>query len=203
MNQHKVLSLFCGAGGFDLGFHGGFDYLQNRYQKNNFNIIWANDINEKACKTAAHNFADTKIHCGDITKVNIDELPKADVILGGFPCQDYSLAGKRQGLNADRGNLYLSMVQIVAKLKPKVFLAENVKGLLIWEKGLAINKIIEDFENIGYNVQYQLLNAADYGVPQNRERVIIVGTRKDLNLQYTFPKKKRTCKRQKMVKKNG
>lgn len=186
--KFRVISLFSGAGGLDLGFKGGFDFLNKRYDENPFEVVWANDINEKACKTLKHNFPETPVVCGDITLVDKSTLPEADVVLGGFPCQDFSLAGKRQGLAVERGNLYLSMVDVVDKVKPKLFLAENVKGLLTWQNGLAINTIVEDFGKIGYKIKYQLLNTANYGVPQTRERVIIVGVRNDLTSEFFFPR---------------
>lgn len=184
---YDVISLFSGAGGLDLGFKGGFTFLNKEYAKNPFNIVWANDVNEKACKTLSHNFPDSPVVCGDITQIDKKKLPKADIVLGGFPCQDFSLAGKRQGLNVERGNLYLSMVEVVRQVRPKIFLAENVKGLLTWENGLAISTIINDFQEIGYKIKYKLLNTANYGVPQTRERVIIVGVRNDLSFEYQFP----------------
>lgn len=187
-NTYDVISLFSGAGGLDLGFKGGFTFLGKEYAKNPFNIVWANDINEKACKTLAHNFPESPVVCGDITQIDKHSLPKADIVLGGFPCQDFSLAGKRQGLTVERGKLYLSMVETVNSVKPKIFLAENVKGLLTWQKGLAISTIINDFAKVGYKIKYQLLNTANYGVPQTRERVIIVGIRDELPLEYEFPK---------------
>lgn len=187
LQQFKVISLFSGAGGLDLGFKGGFSFLGNQYEKNPFCIVWANDVNEKACLTLKHNFPDTPVICGDITEIDKSNLPAADVVLGGFPCQDFSLAGKRQGLDVERGQLYLSMVEVVKHVKPKIFLAENVKGLLTWQNGLAIKTIINDFEKIGYRLQYRLLNTANYGVPQTRERVIIVGVRNDLNMNFRFP----------------
>lgn len=183
-NQYRVLSLFSGCGGLDLGLEGGFTYLGNEYANNPFKIVWANDINEKATKTQKLNFPDTQVVCGDIVKLlkdGIDLPSEIDVVVGGFPCQDFSLAGKRRGLTVQRGQLYLSMARVIEMTKPKVFLAENVKGLLSWEDGLAIKTITEDFAKLGYNVDYRLLHTADYGVPQTRERVIIVGVRKDLN----------------------
>lgn len=201
MQDYKVVSLFSGCGGLDLGIEGGFTYLNNYYDKNPFKIIWANDINEKATQTQKLNFQDINVVCQDITKIldndnnnqlsildNEFKLPNsADVVVGGFPCQDFSLAGKRQGLNAQRGKLYQSMAKVIELLKPKIFLAENVKGLISWENGLAIKTIIEDFSNLGYKVNYKLFNTADYGVPQIRERVIIVGIRNDLNSNIEWP----------------
>lgn len=198
MQDYKVVSLFSGCGGLDLGIEGGFEYLNNFYDKNPFKIIWANDINEKATKTQKLNFHDIDVVCQDITKIlDYNKLTicdsefkfpnAADVVVGGFPCQDFSLAGKRQGLNVQRGKLYQCMAKVIELLKPKVFLAENVKGLISWENGLALKTIIEDFSSLGYKVNYKLFNTADYGVPQIRERIIIVGIRNDINADIEWP----------------
>jgi DNA (cytosine-5)-methyltransferase 1 len=187
--KYKVVSLFSGCGGLDLGLEGGFSFLGNRYRETPFNVIWANDINEKACRTLKLNLPHTEVVCDDITKVlqHKLEIPEADVVVGGFPCQDFSLAGKRRGLTVQRGQLYLSMAEIVKIVKPKIFLAENVKGLLSWEKGLGIRTMISDFEKLGYHVEYRLHNTADFGVPQTRERVIIIGVRKDVGNKVIWP----------------
>lgn len=199
--SYRVISLFSGCGGLDLGLLGGFSSLGKKYHKNPFKIVWANDINERAAKTWQLNFPHSNIICGDITKLlGIDDnenstlslledkltFPKADVVTGGFPCQDFSLAGKRGGLNVRRGKLYQSMAKVIELTRPKVFLAENVKGLLSWQNGLAIKTITDDFTNLGYHVEHRLLNTADYGVPQTRERVIIVGIRHDINARLLW-----------------
>lgn len=187
--KYHVLSLFSGCGGLDLGLKGGFTYLSQQYGENPFEIVWANDINEKAARTQKLNFPDTEVVCGDIVKLLADgvKMPdNIDVVVGGFPCQDFSLAGKRRGLTVKRGQLYLSMAKVIEMKRPKVFLAENVKGLLSWEGGLAIKTITEDFAKLGYEVDYRLLCTADFGVPQTRERVIIVGVRKDLGLKIEW-----------------
>lgn len=185
----KVVSLFAGCGGLDLGLEGGFVALGKKYSENPFHVVWANDINEKACKTARFNFPETNVVCDDITKVldNKLDIPEADIVVGGFPCQDFSLAGKRRGLTVKRGQLYLSMVEIVKHVQPKIFLAENVKGLLSWENGLGIRTMVGDFENLGYHVEYRLHNTANFGVPQTRERVIIIGIRKDIGDKVIWP----------------
>lgn len=170
-----------------MGFVGGFEFLSQYYHKNPFKILLANDINAKATQTQKHNFGDVNIVCEDVVKLVEGDLPFADVLVGGFPCQDYSLAGKQKGLECDRGNLYQSMVKAVAKVNPKIFIAENVKGLLLWKNGLALQTIVKDFANCGYNVTYKLLNVADYGVPQLRERVILVGIRKDIEIEMKWP----------------
>jgi DNA (cytosine-5)-methyltransferase 1 len=189
--EFSVVSLFSGCGGLDLGLHGGFTFLGKRYKSNPFEVVYANDINKAATETFKLNFPEVRqVENEDITLVleGKASIPKkADVVVGGFPCQDFSLAGKRQGLNVKRGQLYLSMVETVKRVRPKVFLAENVKGLLLWEKGLAVEIIKEDFAKLGYVVSHKLLNTADYGVPETRERVIIVGVRKDLKREFKFP----------------
>jgi DNA (cytosine-5)-methyltransferase 1 len=189
INNFTVISLFSGCGGLDLGLEGGFKFLGKKYAKNPFHIIWANDINLRACKTMELNFPLAEVVCDDITKVleNKLDIPKADVVVGGFPCQDFSLAGKRKGLTVKRGQLYLSMAEVVKQVRPKIFLAENVKGLLSWENGLGIKTMVSDFEKLGYRVEYRLLNTANYGVPQTRERVIIIGIRTDIASEVIFP----------------
>lgn len=183
---YKVLSLFSGCGGLDLGFKGGFTYLGKEYPKNNYDIIWANEIDKFAAKTYRDNFGDYII-CEDIANIPDDEFPVADVVLGGFPCQDFSIAGKMQGFAVERGRLYLQMKRVIDAIKPKAFIAENVKNIMMMENGYILKTIIEDFKESGYNVGFHLFHAANYGVPQNRERVIIYGIRKDLNADPVIP----------------
>ncbi len=171
----KLLSLFSGCGGMDLGF------TQAGYE-----VVWANDFNEYAGLTYKRNFGD-HMHVGSITEVDFGTLPQADIITGGFPCQDFSMISKRGGIETERGNLYTYFVKAVAEVKPRVFVAENVKGLLTANNGLAIKRISEDFENLGYRLDVKLYNFAEYGVAQLRERVIIVGVRNDLDFVYEPP----------------
>lgn len=188
--KFEVVSLFSGCGGLDLGLHGDFYFLGSHYEPNSFDIVYANDINKAATETFKLNFPGVPVQNEDITLVLNGEtsLPEhADLVVGGFPCQDFSLAGKRQGLNVKRGQLYLSMVETVRRTKPSVFLAENVKGLLLWEKGLAVETIKSDFAELGYRVEHKLLNTADFGVPETRERVIIVGVRNDIQQDFQWP----------------
>lgn len=198
--NYSIISLFAGCGGMDLGFTGGFTSLGKKYPKRNFVISWANDIEPNACKTYKEYFGHD-IVCGDITQIlngknqqtmfeqSIPET--ADIVIGGFPCQDFSHAGKRLGFGSKRGMLYQSMVEVVKRTKPSLFVAENVKGLLTMNNGEAIKTIIKDFEALGYHVEYNLYLAADYGVPQMRERVVIVGTRKDKLPPFKHPKSTR------------
>lgn len=211
MSHYKVVSLFSGCGGLDLGMVGGFFYLGKYYEKHPFDIIWANDIDNRATQTLKLNFPNLNVVCGDITKiVGINEesqlsllpqaeIPEADVVIGGFPCQDFSVAGKRQGLTVQRGNLYQSMAKVIEMIKPKVFLAENVKGLISWQNGLAIRTIIEDFAKLGYKVNYKLFNTADYGVPQVRERVIIIGIRDDIAVDFEWALPTHSCTNSKLL----
>ena len=174
--SYKVISLFSGAGGMDLGF-----------KKAGFDIIWANDIIPEAIETYKNNIGEHIVY-GDIRMIESKDIPNdADVIIGGFPCQGFSIANTRRNMEDKRNFLYKEMLRIIKDKKPKMFVAENVKGILSIEKGKVIEMIKKDFENLGYYVEYKLLNAAEYGVPQSRERVIIIGNR--INNQVTFPKK--------------
>lgn len=174
----SVISLFSGCGGMDLGFIGGFEFLGKKFSKTGFKIIWANEISSAACKTYRCNLGDHVVE-GDISQ-EIENLPlEADVIIGGFPCQDISINGKMLGINGKRSSLYTYIVEAVQKVHPKAFVAENVGGLLLKKNSASFEKIMADFGSLGYNVNCHLYHAEDYGVPQTRERVFIVGTRKE------------------------
>lgn len=173
-----AISLFSGCGGMDLGFH-----------QTGFNIIWANDIDLKACETYEENLGNHIIH-GDIQEIDYSLIPNADLILGGFPCQDFSMIWKRGGIETKRGNLYRNFVDIVALKEPIMFIAENVRGLITANKGKAIKQIIDDFSSTGtygYKTTPYLINFADYGTPQLRERVLIIGIRKDIQHNFSIP----------------
>lgn len=187
MKKYKVASLFCGCGGSDLGTVGGFSFLDTYYQKTQFEIVYAVDFDEPAIKTYNNNFVPPGI-CKDILVVDPDkEIPKIDVLIGGFPCQSFSTVNPTKDTNDARANLYKEIVRVLLSKKPKAFVCENVKGLLTLQNGSIIKKIVSEFSACGYNVVYKLLNAADYGVPQKRERLIIVGFRKDIDAYYSFP----------------
>lgn len=182
----SVVSLFAGCGGMDLGFKGGFDFLGTHYHRLPFEIVWANEINPAACATYRRNLG-THIIEGDIYDV-IDEMPDyADVVIGGFPCQDISINGKMLGIKGERSSLYTAIVEAVKRLRPKMFVAENVGGLLLKQHEYSRKKIVEDFQALDYNVNYQLFSASHFGVPQTRERVFITGTRKDMPI-FEAPK---------------
>jgi DNA (cytosine-5)-methyltransferase 1 len=183
----SVVSLFSGCGGMDLGFRGGFDFLGSHYANNQFDIIWANDFNGAACRTYRKNIGNHIVE-GDIWEA-LDSLPaNADVVIGGFPCQDISVNGKGRGVDGKRSGLYRAMVEAVGKIKPKIFVAENVKGLLMKHNAESLQRVLADFRALGYDVGYHLYHAADYGVPQSRERVMIVGTRPDV-AKFVAPQK--------------
>ncbi|MCQ2965115.1 MAG: DNA (cytosine-5-)-methyltransferase [Alphaproteobacteria bacterium] len=186
--MYKVVSLFAGCGGCDLGILGDFEYNNQKYKKLPYKIIYALDIDEKALATHSLNFKTNQLKCGDICNILSDEIPDCDIVIGGFPCQSFSTVNPTKDPFDDRANLYKQMVRIVKDKQPKAFIAENVKGLLTLHNGKIFKKICKAFENAGYTLSYKLLNAADYGVPQKRERVVIVGIRNDLNKKYLFPK---------------
>ena len=181
-NGPRLISLFSGCGGMDSGF-----------KKAGFNIVYANDFDADAQAVYALNLGE--IDKRDILTVGEDEIPDGDILTAGFPCQPFSNAGSRKGVHDSRGMLYKECLRIIERKMPKVIVFENVKGLLstkyIDGRNLS-DVIVEDLaemNGIGYNVVYQLVNAADYGVPQNRQRVLFVGVRKDLNKTFVFPEK--------------
>lgn len=175
MREFTAVSLFCGAGGLDMGF-----------ERAGFKTIWANDFDKDACKTH-QNWSDATVVCSDISKIDFSTIPTSDVILGGFPCQGFSLSGPRK-IDDSRNVLYKHYVKLVKQNMPLAFIGENVKGLLTMGNGQIMEAIIADFSECGYDVYYKLLNAKNFGVPQDRERVIIVGFRKDLNVKnFDFP----------------
>lgn len=173
--KYTHLSLFAGAGGLDIGI-----------EKGGFKTIWANDIDHDACETHRL-WSDATVVEGNVGDIDFSTLPDSDIISGGFPCQGFSLAGPRK-IDDSRNALYRHFVRLVELKKPKMFLAENVKGILTLGNGEIIEAIVNDFADKGYKVQYKLLNAADYGVPQDRMRVIIVGIRNDLDTTFEYPK---------------
>jgi len=191
LGNYTVVSMFSGCGGMDLGFVGGFKIFGRSYAKLPFKIVWANDINSAACSTYRCNIG-KEIHCGDVWSLLGTMPPEADILVGGFPCQDISVNGKRAGANGSRSGLYRAMVEAIRRIHPKVFVAENVKGLLLKYNTASLEQVLKDFRSLGYKVHYQLYCAADYGVPQTRERVFIVGTAGDV-VPFSPPKPERSA----------
>lgn len=180
MNNKKLIrtvSLFSGGGGIDKGFD------QAGYTR-----VFANDFDKDAQAVFSLNLGE--IDPRDITTIPVDEIPDCDMLTAGFPCQPFSNAGARRGVYDERGELYLECLRIIEEKKPKAVLFENVKGLMSskHQSGKRLIEVIaEDLENLGYNVTYKVVNASDYGVPQNRERMILVAFRKDLGKTFVFP----------------
>lgn len=173
----KIVSLFSGAGGLDLGFH-----------QAGFETIWANEFDQSIWDTFEHNFPNTKLDKRSIVDVPSFKVPDSVGIIGGPPCQSWSEAGAGRGINDKRGQLFFEYIRILQAKEPLFFLAENVSGILLSRHKEAFQKILDEFKSLNYNVSYFLLNAKDYGVPQDRKRVIIVGYHKKIGKFFTPPK---------------
>lgn len=182
----KVASLFCGCGGSDLGILGGFSYLGHHYPRLNFDIVFAVDFDKAAVETYNNNFLHNAI-CADVADIDFSVLPDVDVLIGGFPCQSFSTVNPTKDTNDERANLYKHIVRFLKTKQPKYFICENVKGLLTLQHGSIISRIVSEFQSVGYKVQYRLMKAVEFGIPQRRERVFIVGIRSDLDVQYKYP----------------
>ena len=171
----KIISLFAGAGGLDLGF-----------EKAGFEIVAANEFDKTIWATYEKNHTAPLIK-GDICQIPSSDFPECDGIIGGPPCQSWSEAGSLRGIEDPRGQLFYEYIRILKDKKPKFFLAENVKGMMANRHSDAVQGIVEQFEDAGYDVFIKLVNAADYGVAQDRKRVFYIGFRKDLNVKFEFP----------------
>jgi len=182
----KIGSLFCGCGGSDLGALGGFKYINTNYKKLPTQISYALDIDQKAINTYNHNFKHPAV-VGSVTDVKPVDIPDFDILIGGFPCQSFSTVNPTKDPFDDRGQLYKDMAKILKDKQPKAFIAENVKGLMVLKKGEIFRSVLKEFEQQGYRLSFHLLNSANYGIPQRRQRVFIVGIRKDINKTFKFP----------------
>jgi DNA (cytosine-5)-methyltransferase 1 len=183
----KVVSLFSGCGGSDLGILGGFDFLGKKYQKLPTEIVFALDNDKKAVQTYNLNFKHPAVH-NNIETVSMKDIPdEVDIVVGGFPCQSFSTVNPNKDPFDERGQLYKYMAIILKQKKPKVFIAENVKGMLTLQNGAIYKKIEAEFSKAGYVVQHKVINAADYGVPQKRQRVFMLGIRKDIKKIFEYP----------------
>ncbi len=183
-NKFTNVELFAGAGGLALGL-----------EQAGFINMLANDFDKDSCNTLKYNRPEWNVVCEPIETLadkNLLELlnlkeGELDLLSGGYPCQSFSYAGKRLGLNDVRGTMFYYYAKVLKQLKPKMFLAENVKGLVSHDGGKTLKTMIDVFEEIGYKIQYKILNAWDYGVAEKRERVVIVGIRKDLDVSFSYP----------------
>lgn len=189
MARVKVASLFCGCGGMDLGIIGGFSFLDTLYPRSAFDIVYAVDNDEYCTKIYNANF-EHKCIVKDVREIEPSLIPDFDVLAGGFPCQSFSISAQnppRLGYKDERGMLFFEMVKILRAKKPRAFIAENVKGLLSANNKKAFPMILKEFSESGYHVQYYLVNASKFGVPQKRERVIIIGFRDEQDQRnFTF-----------------
>lgn len=172
----NITSFFAGAGGLDLGF-----------SKAGFNCVWANEYDPEIWETYEKNHPQTILDRRSITSVKSEEVPECDGIIGGPPCQSWSAAGSLKGINDKRGQLFFDFIRILAEKQPLFFLAENVSGMLLPRHKKALENIKSMFQECGYDLSFQLLNASDFGVPQDRKRVFFIGYRKDLGLKFQFP----------------
>ena len=175
----NIVSFFAGAGGLDLGF-----------QKAGFNVIWANEYDKEIWETYEKNHPNTILDRRSLVNIPAEDVPECDGIIGGPPCQSWSEAGAMKGIADKRGQLFYDFIRILEAKQPKFFLAENVSGMLLGRHSEALENIKEMFRNagVGYELSFEMVNACDYNVPQDRKRVIFVGIRKDLGFKYQFQK---------------
>jgi len=171
----RVASMFAGIGGICLGL-----------KKAGFDIVWANDFNKYACQTYRANFKDHNLIEEDITNISVTDIPNIDFLAAGFPCQSFSSIGKQGGFEDKRGLLFFEVVRVLKAKKPYGFLLENVKNLLSINQGKTFKVILNTLNDLGYTVHYKLINSKDFGVPQNRIRLYIVGFLEDIT--FNFPK---------------
>ncbi|MGC1473845.1 MAG: DNA cytosine methyltransferase [Psychroserpens sp.] len=174
----KFIDLFCGIGGFRVAFEEACE--ENDIQPD---CVFSSDIDKYAQESYEANFGEKPF--GDITKINENDIPDHDILFGGFPCQPFSIIGQMKGLNDTRGTLFFDIARIIEAKRPKAFILENVKQLVGHDQGKTLKVIVQSLKDLGYHVQYSVLNALDYGLPQKRERVVIVGHREPI--MFTFP----------------
>jgi DNA (cytosine-5)-methyltransferase 1 len=186
-DKHSVISFFAGCGGLDLGFMGGFLFMKQRLSRLPFNILSAYDFDSKCVSTYRKNIGD-HIEVKDLANTNPTDLPFADLLIGGFPCQDFSICGPRVGLISKRGRLYKAMVSYMKIHKPKVVVAENVPHLARIGGGVVMGTIMKDLQAVGYRFELWKLYGPDYGIPQTRTRLFFVGVRADIEGKPIKPK---------------
>lgn len=172
----NVVSFFAGCGGLDLGF-----------EQAGFNVVWANEIKPQCRATYIRNHPNTEFVLGDVCKIDPNSIPDCDGFVGGPPCQSWSVGGKQKGLDDERGQLFLKYIELIKTKKPKFFVIENVKGMLDDKFKEVFNDFVKRLDGAGYDVKWTLLDAVDFRIPQNRERVFFVGFKKELNITFTFP----------------
>jgi DNA (cytosine-5)-methyltransferase 1 len=170
------IEMFCGIGGFRLGL-----------ERSGWKCVWANDIDKYACQVYRRNFGDGELVEGDVRSVDADAIPDHTLLTAGFPCQSFSLAGKRKGFEDARGTLFYDIARVAGAKRPPLLLLENVKGLLSNDGGRTFARILQTLDGLGYDVEWQVLNSKHFGVPQNRERVFVVGHLRGTGSRQIFP----------------
>lgn len=186
---YSAVSYFCGCGGLDLGFRGDFKYHDEDYPKLPFEILEAYDNEPRCIETYNDYFGAGHAFVKDLAKVKPENISKADILIGGFPCQEFSSCGPLGGLESERGRLYQTLIAYMNTHKPKVVVGENVINLERMEKGEVLKTIKTDLEAAGYAVEVWKMFAPDYGVPQRRKRLFIMCVREDIFEEYGFPEK--------------
>lgn len=174
--KYIINSFFAGCGGLDLGF-----------EQAGFCVVWANEFESHCRATYIRNHPNTNFVLADICKIDSDSIPDCDGFIGGPPCQSWSVGGKQKGLDDERGQLFLKYIELINAKKPKFFVIENVKGMLDDKFKHVFEDFVNRLDNAGYDVQWALLDAVNYRIPQNRERVFFVGFRKNMNVKFAFP----------------
>lgn len=177
----KVGSMFAGIGGIDLAF-----------EQAGFKVVWANEIDKHACITYRMNFGDEALVEGDIQNINTDDIPDFDVLVAGFPCQAFSSVGLQKGFEDPRGNLFFETARVIAAKKPKVVFFENVANLVKHDNGKTFDTIFATMSELGYFVRYKIMNASDYGIPQQRNRIYIVAFLDESRCNsFSFPEERK------------
>lgn len=171
MSEYEFIDLFAGIGGTRLAF-----------ENNGCKCVFSSEIDESAVETYKHNFGE--VPDGDITKIDAEEIPDHDILVAGFPCPTFSIIGNREGFDSDKGELFFEIERILNKKRPEAFLLENVKNLASIGGGDLLKEIISRLENLGYYIHWEILNALDFGLPQKRERIIIVGFQKSYDFKF-------------------
>jgi len=173
----KFIELFAGIGGFRLGLE----------KNEKYKCLWANEVDKYACQIYRKNFGEKELVEGDIRKISAGNIPDHNLLTAGFPCQAFSIAGKRKGFNDTRGTLFFEICRIAKVKRPTLLLLENVKGLLNHKKGETFRIILDSLSELGYDCEWEVLNSKNFGVPHSRERVFIVGHLRGESGQKVFP----------------
>ena len=184
ISKYSAIELFAGAGGLALGL-----------EQAGIETVLHVDNDKYCCETLSKNRPNWNVICSDVSKIDFKPYKgKVNIVTGGFPCQAFSYAGKKLGFEDTRGTLFYEFARCVKETEPLVFVAENVRGLISHDNGRTLKTIVEIFESLGYDIQTKLLNAVNYNVPQKRERIVIVGTKKNTNIKFEYPKESKKIK---------